>query len=353
MSQPTSSQQWSTKKDFKFSTGPWNLHSGADPFGPTVRPERSFIEKLKTFKDLGFDYVQFHDDDAVPDEFSAVEREKKAKEIKKLLDDHGLKAEIFAPRHWEHAHGVDGPVTSNSAADRKWAIERGKRAVDVGRVLGSDRFVWWPAREGTYVRESKDAVTSFERMLEFVDTMLEYDKNIRILGEMKPNEPMDLMYLPTTGHFLALAYKSRDPKRVGVLIESAHAILAGLDPSDEFAYALFHNKLWGVHLNDQNGLKYDQDKTFGAVDLRRAFNQVDVLVRHGYGKDGSVVGLDVKAMRTQPAEKAFLHLKHSKEIFLDLVDLAHSIDRTAWKGYVEERDYEGLERFIVKNLMGK
>ena len=37
------------------------------------------------------------------------------------------------------------------------------------------------------------------------------------------------MYLPTTGHFLALAYKTRDPKRVGVLIESAHSILAGLD----------------------------------------------------------------------------------------------------------------------------
>ena len=350
MSSPAS---WSTKKDFKFSAGPWNLHPGADPFGPTVRPERSFLEKLKIFKDLGFDYVQFHDDDAVPDEFSAGDREKKAKEIKKMLDDHGLKAEIFAPRHWEHARGIDGPVTSNSAADRKWAIERGKRAIDVGRILGSERFVWWPAREGTYVRESKDAVTSFNRMLEFVDAMLDYDKNIRILGEMKPNEPMDLMYLPTTGHFLALAYKSRDPKRVGVLIESAHAILAGLDPSDEFAYALFHKKLWGVHLNDQNGLKYDQDKAFGSVDLRRAFNQVDVLVRHGYGKDGNVIGLDVKAMRTQPADKSFLHLKYSKEIFLDLVDLVHSIDRTAWKSSVEARDYEGLERFIVKNLMGK
>jgi len=43
-------------------------------------------------------------------------------------------------------------------------------------------------------------------MLEFIDTMLEYDKNIRILGEMKPNEPMDLMYAPTTGHFLALGH---------------------------------------------------------------------------------------------------------------------------------------------------
>jgi xylose isomerase len=348
-----SNATWSTKQDFKFSAGPWNLHPGADPFGPAVRTERAFAEKLKTFKDLGFEYVQFHDDDAVPDEFSAADREKKAKEIRKLLDDHGLKAEIFAPRHWEHAHGVDGPITSNSAADRKWGIERGKRAIDVGRILGSDRFVWWPAREGTYIREAKDAVRSFERMLEFIDAMLDYDKNIRLLGEMKPNEPMDLMYLPTTGHFLAMAYKSRDPSRVGVLIESAHAILAGLDPSDEFAYALFHKKLWGVHLNDQNGLKFDQDKTFGSVDLRRAFNQVDTLVRHGYGKHGEVVGLDVKAMRTQPADKAFLHLKHSKEIFLDLVDLAHSIDRKQWQAFVDGRDYEGLERFIVRNLMGK
>jgi xylose isomerase len=348
-----SNPNWSTKSDFKFSAGPWNLHPGADPFGPVVRPERDFVEKLKIFKDLGFEYVQFHDDDAVPDEYSPAEREKKAREVRKLLDDHGLKAEIFAPRHWEHAHGIDGPITSNSAADRKWGIERGKRAIDVGRILGSERFVWWPAREGTYIRESKDAVKSFERMLEFIDTMLEYDKNIRLLGEMKPNEPMDLMYLPTTGHFLAMAYKTRDPNRVGVLIETAHAILAGLDPSDEFSYALFHKKLWGVHLNDQNGLKYDQDKAFGTVDLRRAFNQVDTLVRNGYGKHGEVVGLDVKAMRTQPADKAFLHLKHSKEIFLDLVDLAHNIDRKTWQGYVDERDYEGLERFIVRNLMGK
>jgi xylose isomerase len=348
-----SQQQWSQKADFKFSAGPWNLHPGADPFGPAVRAERPFAEKLRVYKDMGIDYVQFHDDDAVPDEFNAADREKRAKEVRKLLDDHGLKAEICAPRHWEDARGVDGPVTSNNAGDRKWAMERGKRTIDVARVLGTDRFVWWPAREGTYVRESKDANRSFNYMVEFVDAMLDYDKNIKVLGEMKPNEPMDLMYLPTTGHFLALAYKTRDPKRVGVLIESAHAILANLDPSDEMAYAIFHQKLWGVHLNDQNGLKYDQDKSFGAVDLRRAFNQVDVLVRNGYGKQGEVIGLDVKAMRTQPADKSHLHLKHSKEVFLMLVDLVHSIDRKAWQGYVDARDYEGLELFIMKNLMGK
>jgi xylose isomerase len=196
-------------------------------------------------------------------------------------------------------------------------------------------------------------VASFERMLEWTNALLDYDKNIKILGEMKPNEPMDLMYLPSTGHFLALAYQTNDPSRMGVLIESAHAILLGLDPSDEMAYALFHKKLWGVHLNDQNGLKYDQDKAFGAVDLRRAFNQVDVLVRNGYGQNGEIVGLDVKAIRTQKAENAYLHLKHSKEVFEDLVALSHAIDRDEWNGYVQARDYESLELFILKNLLGK
>lgn len=55
-----------------------------------------------------------------------------------------------------------------------------------------------------------------------------------------------------------------------------------------------------IRLNDQNGLKYDQDKNFGSSNLRAAFNQVRVLEENGYGKNGEFIGLDVKAMRTQP-----------------------------------------------------
>ena len=344
---------WSKREDFQFSAGLWNLHQGADPFGPTVRREREMAEKLQIFQDAGLTWVQFHDDDAVPDDASDSDRQKIAGDIKKVLDDFGMRAEFGAPRLWEDARGIDGPITSNDEKNRRWAIERGKRNIDVMRALGTDRLVLWPAREGTYIRESKDAVASFGYLLDWVNEMLDYDPNIKILGEMKPNEPMDLMYLPSTGHFLALAYKTKDPSRVGILIESAHAILLGLDPSDEFAYAMFHDKLWGVHLNDQNGLKYDQDKTFGSVDLRRAFNQVDVLVRNGFGQKGEIVGLDVKVQRTQPMEISHLHIKNSRETFLDLVDLCHAIDREEWKSYVAARDYEGLDRFIIRNLMGK
>jgi xylose isomerase len=248
---------------------------------------------------------------------------------------------------------VDGAMTANDPASRAWGLDKGKRAVDVARVLNTDRLVLWPAREGTYIREAKDAVRAHEQMLEWYNAILDYDPNIRILGEAKPNEPMDLMYLPTTGHMLALCYRASDPSRCGVLIESAHAILAGLDPSDEMAYAIFHGKLWGVHLNDQNGLKFDEDKTFGSANLRRAFNQIDLLARNGYGKNGEVVGLDVKAMRTQPAEISAKHLKNSREVVLMLEDLASRIDRQEWQSYVDARDYEALDLFILRSLLGK
>ena len=51
---------------FRFSFGPWNIHEGADPFGPEVRRTIPFNKKLDFYKKLGFDGVQFHDDDAVP-----------------------------------------------------------------------------------------------------------------------------------------------------------------------------------------------------------------------------------------------------------------------------------------------
>ena len=65
---------------FRFSFGPWNIHEGADPFGPPVRPTLPFADKLALYKKLGFDGIQFHDDDAVPNlnELSGAEIEKAA-----------------------------------------------------------------------------------------------------------------------------------------------------------------------------------------------------------------------------------------------------------------------------------
>ena len=90
------------------------------------------------------------------------------------------------------------------------------------------------------------------------------------------------------------------------------------------AFALSAGKLWSVHLNDQNGLKFDQDKSFGTANLRSAFNQVRVLELANYAATGRFIGLDVKAMRTQKAETAHKHLSNSRTVFLKLVEKVRS-----------------------------
>jgi xylose isomerase len=341
------------KFGYRFSFGPWNIHEGADPFGPPVRPALSFDQKLPFFKELGFDAVQFHDDDAVPnlDEMSPSEIRQQAQAMRQKLADHGLVAEFTAPRLWEHPNTIDGAFTSNDPKARQYALERAKKCADIARELGCNLMVLWLAREGSYLRESKDAVKAAHQILDVINQLLAYDQDLRIAIEPKPNEPMDMAYVPTIGHALALALKSNAPDRVGTLVETAHAILAGLDPSDEMAFALAFDKLYSVHLNDQNGLKFDEDRAFGSIDLRRAFNQVRVLdSQHFYQK--GIVGLDVKAMRTQPFELATKHLRNSLQVFLRLVEVVRGLNNKEIEALIAVRDYEELDWLILSSLMG-
>ncbi len=337
---------------YRFSFGPWNISTGADPFGPPVRREVKFARKIGQYRKLGFEYIQLHDDDVVPADWDVTQTKRGVAKVKKMLDGEGLKAEFIAPRLWEDPKTVDGAFTANSPSARRYARDRTRRSIDIANMLDVDLMVLWPAREGTYIREAKDAQAAVGRLVDAIDDMLEYDPKIRIVGEMKPNEPMDQAYCPTVGHFMGLAYRTSDPDRVGVLIESAHSILAGLDPADDLAYALWHEKLWGVHLNDQNGLKYDQDKTFGSVDLRRAFNQVRVLDQAGY-YDIGVVGLDIKAMRTTKQADDTKHLANSLTIFKRLLKAVRSVNDDKVEAFRKSLDYEGLDLYIMEHLLGK
>jgi xylose isomerase len=337
---------------YKFSFGPWNIHEGADPFGPPVRPTVAFAEKLAVLKDLGYEAMQFHDDDAVPDleDLSPGQIAAKAREMRDLLADHGITAEFVAPRLWEHPNTIDGGFTANDPAMRAYALDRLRRTADIAHEMGANLIVLWLAREGTYLREAKDAVLATERLLEAINALLAYAPEIRVAIEPKPNEPMDLAYIPTIGHALALGMQSDDPTRVGALVESAHAILAGLDPADEMAFALTFDKLYSVHLNDQNGPKFDQDRSFGSVNLRRAFDQVMILDDNRFYERG-VVGMDVKALRTQPAEVATKHLRNSIQAFLRLVECVRELDRERVAALRASRDYEELDWLIMTHLM--
>ena len=339
---------------FRFSVGPWNVHAGADQYGPATRDEIPFEEKLKEFAQMGFSAIQFHDDDVVPNinELNEEEIRAEARRVKALLDKYGLVAELVAPRLWMDPHTVDGGYMSTSKEDREYAMWRSLRTIDIANELGTDLIVLWLAREGTLCAESKSPVWATQKLVEALNQMLEYDRKIRIAIESKPNEPIDRSICGTMGHVMGVAAATIDPSRVGGNVESAHAVLAGLDPACEMGFALAMGKLYTVHLNDQNGIKYDQDKSFGVENLRSAFNQVRLLLENNYGSKGEYVGLDVKAMRTTKIEDSYKHLQNSLDIFRALEEKAKRFDYDFQKKCVENRDFEALEMYTINLLMG-
>ena len=58
--------------------------------------------------------------------------------------------------------------------------------VDIANELGCNKLVLWLAREGTLCYESKDPILSVNRIVEAINKMLEYDKNIQY--SLKPSQ---------------------------------------------------------------------------------------------------------------------------------------------------------------------
>jgi xylose isomerase len=60
----------------------------------------------------------------------------------------------------------------------------------------------------------------------------------------------------------------------------------------------------------------------------------------------------VKAIRTQRGCPVTDHLKNSRELFLALVQKVRTVDQKLVQQYRDARDYEALELYILKHIMG-
>ena len=110
-------------------------------------------------------------------------------------------------------------------------------------------------------------------------------------------------------------------------------------------------KLWSLHLNDQNGLKFDQDKPFGSSNLRVAFNQVRALERNRYGKKGEYVCFDVHPFRTTKPEHWLGHLDNSRRTFHRLLEKARTFDENQARQLISDRNYADLDQMVLEHLM--
>ena len=118
--------------------------------------------------------------------------------------------------------------------------------------------------------------------------------SVRLALEPKPNEPRANMYLATVGEVLYLISRLDVGHRdlFGVNPETAHSRIAGLDYLWEVELCLEAGKLFHIHLNSQDGQRFDQDLPFGYTEPLKDLALLVVLQDAGYE---GIVAFDIKA----------------------------------------------------------
>ncbi len=288
----------------KFTFGLWTVgNPGRDPFGEPTREKMDAPYIVQKLSELGAWGVNLHDNDLVPADASASERDSIVKEFKRALDDHGLVVPMATTNLFTDPVFKDGAFTSADARVRAYALQKTMYAIDLGVELGAETYVFWGGREGSEVDATGNPLEGLAWFRECLNFLCEYVKdqgyNLKFALEPKPNEPRADIYLPTVGSMLGFIATLEYHEMVGVNPEFAHETMAGLNFVHAVAQAIDAEKLFHIDLNDQKMSRFDQDLRFGAENLKGAFFTVKLLEDTGYAGPRH---FDAHALRTEDEE---------------------------------------------------
>ena len=273
---------YAPRPEHHFTFGLWTVgNTGRDPFGDPVRPVVSPNRIVEKLGELGAYGVNLHDNDLVPRDASAADRDRIVREFKAALAASGVKVPMATTNLFGDPIFRDGAFTSNDRQVRTYALQKTMRAIDLGVELGATTYVFWGGREGVETNAAKDPQEAIKWFRDAINFLCAYVKenryNLRFALEPKPNEPRGDIFLPTVGHMLAFIYTLADPEMVGLNPEVAHDTMPGLDFSHAVAQALEAGKLFHIDLNGQKAGRFDQDLRFGSEDPKAAFFLVKLL----------------------------------------------------------------------------
>lgn len=282
-----SSDKYTPRPEHKFTFGLWTVgNRGADPFGTQVREKLSPVEIVELLAEVGAYGVNFHDNDLVPIDATATERDAIVKDFRQACEDSGIKVPMATVNLFYEPVFRDGAFTANDSRVRAYALQKTMRAMDLGAEFEAETFVLWGGREGVETDACRKADDAIKRFRECLNYLCEYNKaqnyGYRFALEAKPNEPRADIYFPTTAAYLAFIETLDHKEMVGVNPEVAHEQMPGLNMMHAVAQAWESGKLFHIDLNDQYPGRYDQDLRFGSVSPKQSFWLVKFLEDVGY-----------------------------------------------------------------------
>ena len=335
---------YTPRPEHHFTFGLWTVgNTGRDPFGDPVRPVISPNRIVRKLGELGAYGVNLHDNDLVPREASAADRDRIVREFKAALTESGVKVPMATTNLFGDPVFRDGAFTSNDRKVRSYALKKTMLSIDLGVELGASTYVFWGGREGVETNAAKNPQEAIKWFRDAINYLCEYVReqgyDLTFALEPKPNEPRGDIFLPTIGHMLAFIYTLDHPAMVGLNPEVAHDTMPGLDFSHGVAQALDAGKLFHIDLNGQKPGRFDQDLRFGSEDPKAAFFLVKLLED---SKWGGMRHFDSHAYRTEDEAGVWDFARGSMRTYLILKEkVARFNADTEIQGLVAELDARG------------
>src|SRR5436853_6847887 len=126
-------EKFEPRPEHKFSFGLWTVgNRGRDPFGEAVRPSTTPVDLVALLAEVGAWGVKLHDNDLVPIDATAAERDRIVKDFQRACREHGLVVPMATVSLFTDPVFKDGAFTANDPRVRAFAVQKTMRAMDLG-----------------------------------------------------------------------------------------------------------------------------------------------------------------------------------------------------------------------------
>ncbi|MCZ8512261.1 xylose isomerase [Paenibacillus filicis] len=331
------------REHMRFAVAYWHSFTanGSDPFGAGTAVRgwdqytgmdlaKARVEAcFELLHILNVDYFCFHDRDIAPEGSSLQETNRNLDTIVALIKDNmrasGKKLLWNTANMFTHPRFVHGAATTSNADVFAYAAAQVKKALEHGKELGAENYVFWGGREGYETLLNTDMGLELDNLARFMHMAVDYAKEIgfdaQFLIEPKPKEPSKHQYDFDAATSIAFLQKYDLLRHFKLNIEANHATLAGHTFEHELRVSRLNGALGSIDANQGDMLLgWDTDEfptdlysttlamyeilqneggigrggvNFDAKVRRSSFEAIDVVYAHIAGMDAFARGLQV------------------------------------------------------------
>lgn len=188
-----------------------------------------------------------------------------AARLKALLAQHNLGVSGINFRSRRSGKWWRGSFTAADPAERSEVVDDLKRVVDFAAELGSYRVTTCPLNEGADVPFEVDYQKMYDDAAETLSAACAHNREVRLCLEYKISDPRARVLFGTAGETASFCQWT-NIDNLGATFDIGHSMLAGETPAQAAVLLAKTERLFYVHLNDNDG-RWDWDMIPGTYHL--------------------------------------------------------------------------------------